>query len=183
MSRPVDVRPFGLVYAGAQKNIGPSGIAMVIIRDDMLQRVPDSLPTMLKYTAYKDNRSLFNTPPTFAIYVIDLVLKWLEETIGGLEEVERINTEKASLIYDVIDNSDVYHGTAEVNSRSLMNITFRLPDKKTEESFLAEATQNALIGLKGHKSVGGCRASLYNAITIDSVTKLATFMREFEKKL
>ena len=182
MSRPIDAKPFGLVYAGAQKNIGPSGIAMVIIREDMLQRVPDTLPTMLKYTAYADNRSLFNTPPTFAIYVIDLVLKWLEETIGGLKEIERINRQKASLIYDVIDDSDVYQGTAEVNSRSLMNITFRLPDKKTEERFLAEATQNGLHGLKGHKSVGGCRASLYNAISIDSVTKLATFMREFEIK-
>jgi len=182
MSRPIDVKPFGVVYAGAQKNIGPSGIAMVIIREDMLQRVPDTLPTMLKYTAYKDNRSLFNTPPTFAIYVIDLVLKWLEETIGGLKEIERINKEKASLIYDVIDNSDIYHGTAEVNSRSLMNITFRLPDKKTEERFLAEAIKNGLHGLKGHKSVGSCRVSLYNAVTIDSVTKLVTFMREFEKK-
>lgn len=182
MSRPIDVKPFGLVFAGAQKNIGPSGIAMVIIREDMLQRVPDTLPTMLKYTTYKDNRSLFNTPPTFAIYVIDLVLKWLEETIGGLKEIERINKEKASLIYDVIDNSDIYHGTTEVNSRSLMNITFRLPDKKTEERFLAEAIKNGLHGLKGHKSVGGCRASLYNAVTIDSVTELVTFMREFEKK-
>jgi len=143
MSRPIDAKPFGLVYAGAQKNIGPSGIAMVIIREDMLQRVPDT---------------------------------------GGLKEIERINRQKASLIYDVIDDSDVYHGTAEVNSRSLMNITFRLPDKKTEERFLAEATQNGLYGLKGHKSVGGCRASLYNAITIESVTKLATFMREFEIK-
>jgi len=183
MSRPIDVKPFGLVYAGAQKNIGPSGIAMVIIRDDMLQRVPDNLPTMLKYTTYKDNRSLFNTPPTFTIYVIDLVLKWLEETIGGLKEIERINKQKASLIYDVIDNSDIYHGTTDVKSRSLMNITFRLPDKKTEERFLAEAIKNGLHGLKGHKSVGGCRASLYNAITIDSVTKLATFMREFEEEL
>jgi phosphoserine aminotransferase len=182
MSRPIDIKPFGLVYAGAQKNIGPSGIAMVIIREDMLQRVPDSLPSMLKYTAYKDNRSLFNTPPTFAIYVIDLVLKWLEETIGGLKKMERINKQKASLIYDVIDNSDIYHGTAEVNSRSLMNITFRLPDNKTEERFLDEAIQNGLHGLKGHKSVGGCRVSLYNAISIDSVRKLVTFMREFEKK-
>jgi phosphoserine aminotransferase len=183
MSRPIDVKPFGLVYAGAQKNIGPSGIAMAIIREDMLKRVPDNLPTMLKYTTYKDNKSLFNTPPTFAIYIIDLVLKWLEETIGGLKKIERINKEKASLIYEVIDNSDIYHGTTDVKSRSLMNVTFRLPDKKIEERFLGEATQNGLIGLKGHKSVGGCRASLYNAITIDSVTKLATFMREFEKKL
>jgi phosphoserine aminotransferase len=182
MSRPIDIKPFGLVYAGAQKNIGPSGIAMVIIREDMLERVPNTLPTMLKYTTYKDNRSLFNTPPTFAIYVIDLVLKWLEETVGGLKKIEQINKQKASLIYDVIDNSDIYHGTTEVNSRSLMNITFRLPDKKTEERFLAEATQNGFHGLKGHKSVGGCRASLYNAISIDSVTELITFMKEFEKK-
>jgi len=182
MSRPIDIKPFGLVYAGAQKNIGPSGIAMVIIREDMLERVPNTLPTMLKYTTYKDNGSLFNTPPTFAIYVIDLVLTWLEETVGGLKKIEQINKQKASLIYDVIDKSDIYHGTTEVNSRSLMNITFRLPDKKTEELFLAEATQNGLHGLKGHKSVGGCRASLYNAISIDSVTALVTFMQEFEKK-
>ncbi|MBW2003325.1 MAG: 3-phosphoserine/phosphohydroxythreonine transaminase [Deltaproteobacteria bacterium] len=183
MSRPIDVKPFGLIYAGAQKNIGPSGIAMAIIREDMLQRVPDNLPTMLKYTTYKDNKSLFNTPPTFAIYVIELVLKWLEETIGGLKKVEKINKKKASLIYEVIDDSQIYHGTTDVKSRSLMNVTFRLPDKKTEERFLAEATENGLIGLKGHKSVGGCRASLYNAITIDSVTKLVTFMRKFEEEL
>jgi phosphoserine aminotransferase len=182
MSRPIDVKPFGLIYAGAQKNIGPSGIAMVIIREDMLERIPDNLPTMLKYTTYKDNKSLFNTPPTFAIYVIDLVLKWLEETIGGLKEVEKINKEKASLIYEVIDNSKIYQGIADVKSRSLMNVTFRLPDKKLEGRFLAEATENGLIGLKGHRSVGGCRASLYNAVTIDSIKKLVNFMREFEKK-
>ena len=182
MSRPIDMKPFGLIYAGAQKNIGPSGIAMVIIREDMLQRVPDTVPTMLKYTTYKDNGSLFNTPPTFAIYVIDLVLTWLEETVGGLKEIERINKKKASLLYDVIDTSDIYHGTTEVSSRSFMNITFRLPDTTIEERFLAEAKKNGLHGLKGHKSVGGCRASLYNAITLDSVTKLATFMREFERE-
>jgi phosphoserine aminotransferase len=182
MSRPIDVKPFGLIYAGAQKNIGPSGIAMAIIREDMLKRVPDNLPTMLKYTTYKDNKSLFNTPPTFAIYVIGLVLKWLEETIGGLKEVEKINKEKASLIYEVIDDSQIYHGTTDVKSRSLMNVTFRMPDKKLEERFLAEAVENGLIGLKGHRSVGGCRASLYNAVTIDSIKKLVNFMREFEKK-
>ena len=182
MSRPIDMKPFGLVYAGAQKNIGPSGIALVIIREDMLERVPNTLPTMLKYTTYKDNRSLFNTPPTFPIYVIDLVLTWLEETVGGLKEIEQTNKQKASLIYDAIDRSDIYRGTTEVTSRSLMNITFRLPDEKIEERFLAEATQRGLHGLKGHKSVGGCRASLYNAISIDSVRELVTFMREFERK-
>lgn len=182
MSRPFDVKPFGLIYAGAQKNIGPSGIAMIIIRDDMLERVPDNLPTMLKYTTYKDNGSLFNTPPTFTIYVIDLVLKWLEETIGGLKEIDRINKEKASLIYEAIDNSEIYQSTAEVNSRSLMNVTFRLRDEKLEKSFLAGAVENGLIGLKGHRSVGGCRASLYNAVTLENVKSLVKFMREFEEK-
>jgi len=183
MSRPIDIKPFGLFYAGAQKNLGPAGIAMVIIREDMLERVPDNLPTMLKYTTYKDNRSLFNTPPTFAIYVIGMVLKWLEETIGGLKEIERINKKKASLIYKVIDNSEIYQGTTEANSRSMMNVTFRLPDEKLEKRFLVGAAKNGLNGLKGHKSVGGCRASLYNAVTINSVRSLVEFMNEFEKKL
>jgi len=183
MSRPIDVRPFGLIYAGAQKNLGPPGLAMVIIREDMLKRVPDSLPTMLKYTTYRDNKSLFNTPPTFAIYVIDLVLRWLEETIGGLKKMERINKEKASLIYEVIGRSEIYQAMAELNSRSVMNVTFRLPDEKSEQRFLAEAGENGFEGLKGHRSVGGCRASLYNSVTIDSVRSLVTFMREFEEKL
>jgi len=182
MSRPVDVKPFGLIYAGAQKNLGPAGVAMVIIREDMLKRVPDNLPTMLKYTTARDNRSLFNTPPTFAIYVIGLVLRWLEETIGGLKEMERINEEKASLVYEVIDNSEIYQGVAELKSRSMMNVTFRLPDDKLEQRFLAEAIKNGFHGLKGHRAIGGCRVSLYNAVTIESVKSLAAFMREFEEK-
>lgn len=181
MSHPIDGAPFGMIYAGAQKNIGPSGLAMVIIRDDMLERVPDNLPTLLKYTTFHDHKSLFNTPPTFTIYVIDLVLTWLEETVGGLEQAERINRQKASMIYKVIDNSEIYHGIADVNSRSLMNITFRLPDTKSEERFLAEAQKNGFVGLKGHRSIGGCRASTYNAVTIDSVKSLVAFMEEFEK--
>ncbi len=181
MSHPIDVTAFGLIYAGAQKNIGPSGLAMVIIRGDMLERVPDNLPTLLKYTTFHDHKSLFNTPPTFTIYAINLVLAWLEETVGGLEEIERRNGQKASLIYEAIDNSEIYHGIAEVNSRSLMNITFRLPDTKSEERFLAEAQKNGFIGLKGHRSIGGCRASIYNAVTIDSVKSLVAFMKEFEK--
>jgi phosphoserine aminotransferase len=183
MSRPVDVKPFGLIYAGAQKNLGPSGVAMVIIREDMLKRVPGSLPTMLKYTTYRDNKSLFNTPPTFAIYVIALVLEWLEETIGGLKEMEKINKEKASLIYEVIDKSEIYQGIAEAKSRSMMNVTFRLPDKELEQGFLDEARKNGFEGLRGHRSVGGCRASLYNAVTVDSVKRLVAFMREFEEEL
>jgi len=181
ISRPFDVQQFGLIYAGAQKNIGPAGVAMVIIRDDMLMRVPDTVPTMLRYTTFKDNKSLFNTPPTFIIYVIDLVLTWLEETVGGLKEIEKINKKKASLIYEVIDKSEIYQGIAEPTSRSLMNITFRVRDEELEQRFLVEATKNGLHGLKGHKSVGGCRASLYNAVTIESVRNLARFMREFEE--
>jgi len=183
MSRPIDVKPFGLIYAGAQKNLGPAGVAMVIIREDMLERVPDNLPTMLKYTTARDSKSLFNTPPTFAIYVIDLVLTWLEETIGGLEEMERINEEKASLIYEAVDNGEIYQGIAELKSRSMMNVTFRLPDEESEQRFLSEATSNGLHGLKAHRSIGGCRASLYNAVTIDSVRSLVEFMNEFEEKL
>ncbi len=183
MSRPVGVKPFGLIYAGAQKNLGPSGIAMVIIREDMLKRVPDSLPTMLRYTTYRDNKSLFNTPPTFAIYIITLVLAWLEETIGGLKAMEKINKEKASLIYEVIDKSEIYQGIAEAKSRSMMNVTFRLPDKELEQGFLDEARKNGFEGLRGHRSVGGCRASLYNAVTVDSVKRLVAFMREFEEEL
>jgi phosphoserine aminotransferase len=181
MSHPVDMSQFGLIYAGAQKNLGPAGVAMAIIRDDMLKRVPDNLPTMLSYTTFKDNKSLFNTPPTFAIYVIDLVLMWLEETIGGLKEIERINREKASLLYGIIDDSRIFKGTTDVNSRSMMNVTFRLNDEELEISFLSGAMENGFFGLKGHKSVGGCRASIYNAVTLDSVKSLANFMREFEK--
>jgi len=181
MSRPIDIKPFGMIYAGAQKNIGPSGIAMVIMREDMLNRVPPDLPTMLKYTTFKENKSLYNTPPTFAIYVIDLVLCWLEDTAGGLEKIEEVNKEKASLIYEVIDSSEIYQGTAEPSSRSLMNITFRLSDKNMEERFLAEAKSNGLQGLGGHRSVGGFRASLYNAVSVESARTLAAFMREFEK--
>ncbi|UCG63398.1 MAG: 3-phosphoserine/phosphohydroxythreonine transaminase [Deltaproteobacteria bacterium] len=181
MSHPINMKPFGLIYAGAQKNIGPAGVAMVIIREDMLKRVPDTVPTMLRYTTFKDNKSLFNTPPTFTIYLIDLVLTWLEETVGGLKEIEKINKEKASLIYEVIDNSEIYRGTVELKSRSLMNVTFRVRDEELEQRFLVEATKNGLHGLKGHRSVGGCRASLYNAVTIESVRDLAQFMREFEE--
>ena len=180
MSRPFDVKPFGLIYAGAQKNLGPAGVAMVIIRGDMLKRVPKNLPTMLKYTTFKDTASLFNTPPTFTIYVIDLVLRWLEETIGGLEKMERINRQKASLLYEVIDTSEIYQGTAKTTSRSVMNITFRLPDQSTEERFVAEARAQGFEGIRGHRSVGGCRVSLYNAVTTESVRDLARFMREFE---
>jgi len=182
MSRCFDAKPFGLIYAGAQKNIGPSGTCMVIIRKDMLDRTPGSLPTMLKYTTFAEKNSMFNTPSCFTIYVIDLVLKWLEETIGGLNKMEKINQEKGAIIYGFLDQSGFYQGTAAKGSRSLMNVTFRLPSEELEKKFIAEALENGLGGLKGHRSVGGCRASIYNATGPDAVKALTQFMAEFERK-
>jgi phosphoserine aminotransferase len=182
MSRPFDVKPFGLIYAGAQKNIGPAGTALVIIRDDMIKRIPADVPAMLKYTSFSESNSLYNTPSCFTIYTINLVLKWLEETIGGLEAMEKINREKAKLLYDTIDRSGFYRGTAEKDSRSLMNVTFRLPTEELEAKFVAEAQKAGLGGLKGHRSVGGCRASIYNATGLDAMEALVEFMTDFEKK-
>ncbi|MBI4773759.1 MAG: 3-phosphoserine/phosphohydroxythreonine transaminase [Deltaproteobacteria bacterium] len=179
LSRPIDIEPFGLIYAGAQKNMGPAGAAVVIIREDMAARSPEQLPTMLRYTTYVKEQSLYNTPPCFTIYVIQLVAKWLEETVGGLEKMEALNKQKADLLYDTIDETDFYRGTADVDSRSLMNVTFRLPSEDLEKQFVAEATENGLGGLKGHRSVGGCRASLYNATGLDDVKALVEFMRGF----
>jgi phosphoserine aminotransferase len=182
MSKPFDVNPFGLIYAGAQKNIGPSGTALVILREDMLDRVPSGLPTILKYTTFAEKNSMFNTPSCFVIYVISLVMKWLEEEIGGLEKMEKINREKAGLIYGMMGRSGFYTGTAEKDSRSIMNVTFRLPSEELEKRFVAEALENGLGGLKGHRSVGGCRASIYNATGMEAVKALVDFMTDFEKK-
>jgi phosphoserine aminotransferase len=182
MSRPFDAGKFGLIYAGAQKNIGPAGVCMVIIRDDMLKRVPDTLPSMLKYTTYASKNSMYNTPPCFAVYLVQLVLKWLEETVGGLEKMQQINQEKARLLYDAIDAGGFYRGTAETDSRSLMNVTFRLPDETLEKQFVEQALKNGLGGLKGHRSVGGCRASIYNATSLAAVEALVDFMKTFEEQ-
>jgi phosphoserine aminotransferase len=182
LSRPFDATPFGLIYGGAQKNIGPAGIALVIIRRDMLERVPAGLPSMLSYKSFADSNSLYNTPSCFTIYTIGLVLKWLEETIGGLKAMEAVNREKAKLVYDVIDRSGFYRGTAEKDCRSLMNITFRLQNEELEARFISEAQKAGLGGLKGHRSVGGCRASIYNAVTMDSIKSLVQFMSDFEAK-
>ena len=181
MCRPLDMDKFGMIYAGAQKNIGPSGVCMVIIRNDMLERVPDTLPSMLKYTTYASKNSMYNTPPCFGVYTIQLVMKWLEDTIGGLDSMARLNEEKAGLLYDFIDSSDFYNGTADADSRSLMNVTFRLPSEDLEKRFVEEALKNKLGGLKGHRSVGGCRASIYNAATKEGIEALVDFMKTFEK--
>jgi phosphoserine aminotransferase len=182
MSRPFDPAPFGLIYAGAQKNIGPAGVCLVVIRDDMLARVPETLPSMLKYTTFSAKNSMFNTPPCFAIYTMQLVLRWLEETMGGLGAMGAVNRQKAALLYDLLDEGAFYRGTAELNSRSLMNVTFRLPSEDLEKRFVAEALQNGLGGLKGHRSVGGCRASIYNAVPLAAVEALVQFMREFARR-
>jgi phosphoserine aminotransferase len=180
--RPIEMERFGLIYAGAQKNMGPAGVCLVVIRDDMLERVPDNLPSMLKYTTYAQKNSMFNTPPCFAIYTIQLVLKWLEETIGGIEKMAEINRQKADMLYNFIDQSGFYRGTARTGSRSLMNVTFRLPTEDLEKKFVAEALENDLGGLKGHRSVGGCRASIYNPTSVKAVEVLVDFMKTFESK-
>ena len=182
MSRPFDAGPFGLIYAGAQKNIGPAGTALAVIRRDMLKRVPKDLPAMLKYTTFAEKSSMFNTPSCFVIYTINLVLKWLEETIGGLHKMEQINKEKAGILYSYIDKSGFYRATAAADSRSMMNETFRLPDDDLESAFMADALNEGLGGLMGHRSVGGCRASIYNATDLEAVNVLKDFMVTFEKK-
>jgi len=182
LSRRFDPSPFGLIYAGAQKNLGPAGVTLVIIRKDMLERVPETIPTILKYTTFVKKDSMFNTPPCFAIYVVQLVLKWLEETMGGVEKMEAINEEKAALLYSLLDENPFYTGTAEKESRSRMNITFRLPSEDLEKRFVPEALKNGLGGLKGHRSVGGCRASIYNSMPLAGVKALVDFMKEFARK-
>jgi len=183
LSRPIPASRFGLIYAGAQKNLGPAGVTVVIVREDLLGRAPETLPTMLRYTTYTAKNSLYNTPPCFAIYIVERVLAWLEETVGGLEAMAAINRRKAETIYAVIDASGgFYRGTAEPTSRSQMNVTFRLADAAREARFLEEAARAGLVGLKGHRSVGGCRASLYNAVSPEAVETLASFMRDFAKK-
>jgi phosphoserine aminotransferase len=181
LSRVVDVSQFSLIFAGAQKNMGPAGCTVVIIREDLLERTPENIPTMFRYKTHADKGSMFNTPPCFAIYVIGLVLKWLKQ-IGGLSVIEKMNREKAALLYKAIDNSGFYKGHAQIGSRSLMNVTFNLPTPELEAKFVKEATAASLDGLKGHRSVGGCRASIYNAFPMDGVEKLVSFMQEFEKK-
>ena len=182
LSRVFDPEPFGLIYAGAQKNMGPAGVCLVIIREDLLKRAPGNVPSMLKYTTFTESNSLYNTPPCFAVYTIQLVMKWIEETVGGIEKMEAINREKARILYDAIDTGGFYRGTAEPASRSMMNVTFRLPSEELEQKFVKEAQQNRLGGLKGHRSVGGCRASIYNPTPIEAVQALVDFMKTFEKE-
>ena len=182
ISRPIDISKYAFLYAGAQKNAGPSGVTVVIARDDMLERTPANLPVMLDYKTLAASGSLHNTPPSFAIYMVGLVFQWAKRQ-GGLAAIEKVNRVKAGLVYDAIDQSGgFYRGHAKPEARSLMNIPFRLPSEELEETFAKEAKKNNLIGLKGHRSVGGMRASVYNAVTTEGAQSLVDFMKEFQKK-
>jgi phosphoserine aminotransferase len=180
-SKPIDVSRFGLIYAGAQKNMGPSGVTLVIVRDDLLERIPDGLHTMMDFRTHTSNNSLYNTPNTWGIYIISLVTKWLRAK-GGLAAMQKENEAKAKLLYDAIDGTKFYKGHAALNSRSLMNVTFRLPTEELEAKFSADAKALGMDGLKGHRSVGGIRASIYNAFPRAGVERLVEFMQEFERQ-
>lgn len=180
LSHPFDVANFDYIYAGAQKNIGPAGVVVGIIKDSFLKTANQDLPNMLKYQTYVDKDSTYNTPPVFCIYFVNKVVHWLEDN-GGLQAMQRRNEEKAQLIYDVIDSSDgFYKGHAQKDSRSLMNVTFNLATPELEQDFVNAAAAQDLIGIKGHRSIGGCRASLYNAVTLEGCQKLADFMKTFK---
>jgi phosphoserine aminotransferase len=180
-SRPIDIADYGLIYAGAQKNLGPSGVTLVIIRDDLLERSSPSLHTMLNYATHAENGSLYNTPPAFGVYVLGLVIEWLLD-LGGLPAIAEINERKAGKLYAELDRTGFWRPTAQKESRSLMNVTFRLPTEELEKSFVKESTAAGLDGLKGHRSVGGMRASIYNAFPESGVDQLIDFMRDFERR-
>ncbi len=183
LSRPIPIERYGLLYAGAQKNAGPAGLTIVLIREDLLERIPKGLPTMLDYRTHVEHRSAYNTPPTFAIYVFLLVTRWLRDEVGGLERMHARNREKAALLYGAIDASEgFYRGHAAPQARSLMNVTFRLPSEDLERAFLAEAAEHGLLELAGHRSVGGVRASIYNAMPLEGVRALRDFMDDFRAR-
>ncbi len=180
LSRDIDFSKFSMIYAGAQKNIGPSGVTLVILKNSMVEKCNEGLTTMLSYKTHVEKESLYNTPPSFGIYMINLVMHWIESS-GGLKKIEELNKEKSDLLYNEIDSGDFYTGTAAKNDRSKMNVTFRLPSEELEKRFIEESVKEGFLGLKGHRSVGGCRASIYNAMPIDGVRTLVDFMKEFER--
>ncbi len=181
MSREINVSDFGMIYAGAQKNIGPSGLALVIIKKELVSRGGENIPVFLRYSTHSEAASLYNTPNTWGIYILKLVTEYVE-SVGGIKGMEAINEKKAQTLYDIIDSSDFYVKIAEKSSRSTMNVVWRLGDEDLEKKFIDEAKSAGLVGLKGHRSVGGLRASIYNAVTQESVDALASFMKDFEQK-
>lgn len=182
LSRPLDFKKFSLIYAGVQKNLGPAGVVIVVAKKSLIEKSLESLPTMLRYDTYFNKNSLYNTPPTFAIYVVGKVAQWIKNN-GGLKVMAQRNLKKAQILYNIIDESDgFYKGHAQEDSRSLMNVTFRLPNEELEKKFVAEALENNISGVKGHRLVGGMRASIYNAMPIEGVEVLAEFMKKFQRK-
>lgn len=181
LSRKIDVSKFGLIYAGAQKNLGPAGVTVVVIRKDLIERSPRKIPVIFRYKTHAEKGSLYNTPPVISIYVMMLYLRWIKEQ-GGVAEIERRNVHKAEMLYDAIDRSDLYKGTTEKASRSRMNVTFVLPTQEQTDKFVAGAKEKDIVGIKGHRNVGGIRASLYNAVTEEAVQALTGYMDEFRRK-
>ena len=181
MSEKVDVSKFGLIFAGAQKNLGPAGVCLVIIRDDLVGKAPESTPTMMNYQTHVDNGSMFNTPPTYGIYIMGLVFQWIKKN-GGIEAMEKRNREKAALLYDFLDSSSMFKGTVVAKDRSLMNVPFVTGNEDLDAAFIKEATAAGFVNLKGHRSVGGMRASIYNAMPTEGVRALVDFMKAFEAK-
>ena len=179
LSKPIDVSKYGMIYAGAQKNMGIAGLGVAIIKKDLLQKVSATTPVLLDYTLMIENDSMYNTPPAYAIYVLGLVLEWIDE-MGGLEVMEKRNIEKAKLLYDYLDSSDFYKDHSDKDNRSLMNVTFTTPSKELDAKFVKESIEAGMTNLKGHRSVGGIRASIYNAMPLEGVEKLVAFMKEFE---
>ena len=182
MSEPMDITKYGLIFAGAQKNIGPAGLTVVIIREDLLKETDPNLPTMLDYKIHVKNNSLYNTPPAYSIYICGLVMEWLEDIIGGLDNMKAINEKKAQILYDYLDKSKLFKGTVEKEDRSLMNVPFVTGNEELDAKFVKEAANNGLVNIKGHRSVGGMRASIYNAMPIEGVEKLVQFMEKFEEE-
>lgn len=180
LSEPVDVSKFGVIYAGAQKNMGPAGLTVVIIREDLIGNAREGTPTMFDYKTHADAGSMYNTPPTYAIYICKLVLEWIKNEIGGLDQMKVRNEAKAKILYDFLDNSKMFKGTVEKEYRSLMNIPFVTGDEELDKAFVAEAAKKGFVNLKGHRSVGGMRASIYNAMPVEGVEALVAFMKEFE---
>ena len=182
LSEPIDISKFGVLYAGAQKNMGPAGLTVVIIREDLIGNAFEFTPTMFNYKTHVDAKSLFNTPPCYCIYILGLVLKWIRDNIGSLDNMKKINEEKAALIYDFLDSSKIFKATVNKEDRSIMNIPFITGNAELDAKFVREAQSNNIVNIKGHRSVGGMRASIYNAMPIDGVKALVGFMERFEKE-
>ena len=182
LSQPIDVSKFGVLYAGAQKNMAPAGLTAVIIREDLIGHAMDITPTMFNYQTHADNGSMFNTPPCYTIYIAKLVLEWIKNEIGGLEKMKEYNEKKAKILYDFLDSSKLFKGTVVPEDRSLMNVPFVTGDADMDAKFVKEATEHGFVNIKGHRSVGGMRASIYNAMPIEGVEKLVAFMKEFEER-